>query len=119
MDGFWSDAEKVRPWFARFDVHNVRHYAMTTQEFAGTEAYRALELDFATFDYGYDREGAVVVWEANPYPHIQMSTKNLTYCNHAIHRTLAAVVKLYLTRAQLPVPAKLEAILRYPDTFNT
>ncbi|MCL6417017.1 hypothetical protein MIB92_15255 [Aestuariirhabdus sp. Z084] len=33
-------------------------------------ASRALEFDFAAFDYSYDREGALVIWEANPYPDI-------------------------------------------------
>jgi len=78
-------------------------------------AMRALELDFVAFDYGYDRDGEVVVWEANPYPHIRMSTQNLTYRNLAIHRTLAAIVRLYLVRAGLPVPAKLVAMMSYPD----
>jgi len=35
-------------------------------------AREALELDFVAFDYGYDRDGQVVVWETNPYPTIHL-----------------------------------------------
>ncbi|HUG93332.1 MAG TPA: hypothetical protein VML55_21005 [Planctomycetaceae bacterium] len=31
-------------------------------------ARQALGLDFVAFDYSYDHEGRLVVWEANPFP---------------------------------------------------
>lgn len=76
-------------------------------------ARRALELDFVAFDYGYDRDGNVVVWEANPYPYIHFSGADGRgqYRQAAIHRTLAAMLALYLERAGLPVPPVLETIL--------
>ena len=76
-------------------------------------ARKALGLDFVAFDYGYDQEGRMVAWEANPYPFIQISTDYLSYRNHAIHRTLAAMLRLYLHTGGIPVPEKLEREARY------
>ncbi|MEI6302843.1 MAG: class I SAM-dependent methyltransferase [Betaproteobacteria bacterium] len=66
VDDFWKDADAVKRWFASFGVTNVRHFNMTTQEFALTDAYCSLgnlgmvfvdgyhateqvEFDYATF----------------------------------------------------------------------
>jgi hypothetical protein len=76
-------------------------------------ARRALGLDFVAFDYGYDRDGAVVVWEANPFPLIQFSRDKLKYRNAAIHRTMLAILRMYLQYASLPVPERLEQLLAY------
>jgi hypothetical protein len=62
-----------------------------------------LGLDFLAFDYSYDYSGQMVVWETNPYPYIRFSTKSLTYRNEALHRTVAAMLALYLTSGRLPV----------------
>ncbi|MGF1529112.1 MAG: hypothetical protein ACFCBW_20360 [Candidatus Competibacterales bacterium] len=72
-------------------------------------ARRELALDFVAFDYGYDRDGQMVVWEANPYPHIYFSGKDgkLLYRSAAIHRTFAAMLILYLQLARHPVPEDL------------
>lgn len=77
-------------------------------------AQRLLGLDFVSFDYGYDHAGEVVVWEANPYPYIKFSTSKIVYRNFALHRTVAAMLRLYLTKAELPVPEPIEAGLEYP-----
>ena len=71
-------------------------------------ARRALNLEFAAFDYGYTADGQMVVWEANPYPHFLFSTKRLKYKNPAMHRTLLAVVHLYFSAAGLTAPAEIE-----------
>jgi predicted O-methyltransferase YrrM len=42
VDDFWKDADAVRKHFARHGVKNIRHFLMTTQEFARSDAYRAL-----------------------------------------------------------------------------
>lgn len=42
VDDFWKDAQAVRAHFAGFGVTNVRHFLMTTQEFAASAAYRSL-----------------------------------------------------------------------------
>jgi predicted O-methyltransferase YrrM len=41
-DGHWRDATKVRAWFEARGVSNVRHFLMTTQEFAQSEARRTM-----------------------------------------------------------------------------
>ena len=42
VDDFWTDPARVADHFARHGADNVRHYQMTTQEFADTAAYRNL-----------------------------------------------------------------------------
>ena len=76
-------------------------------------ARRALGLDYIAFDYAYDREGRVVVWEGNPYPWLHFSNKSLVYRNAAMHRTLAGLLKLYLDRAGVPATARLKDMLDY------
>lgn len=70
-------------------------------------ARRALELDFVAFDYSYDTDGRMIVWEANPFPFIHFSKKDLVYRNSAVHRTIAAIVKMYLETGSMPVPEQL------------
>jgi hypothetical protein len=53
----------------------------------------------------------MVVWEVNPYPHFHIPRRKLSYLAPAVHRTLAAVVHLYLEKAGLNVPDRLAAIL--------
>ena len=74
-------------------------------------ARRALGLDLVAFDYGLDRRGKPIVWEANPFPHFHMPQNRLAYLAPAMHRTLAAMVHLYLERAGLPIPAPLHDLL--------
>jgi hypothetical protein len=68
-------------------------------------ARRALGLDLVAFDYGYTPDGRMIVWEANPFPTIVFGTRRLIYRNPAIHRTLLAIVRLYLVAAGVAVPA--------------
>jgi hypothetical protein len=75
-------------------------------------ARRALGLDFVAFDYSYDREGTLVVWEANPYPHIQFGSEHRQYRWPAVARVLAAMANLYLSRAGLSVPSELAELLQ-------
>lgn len=42
VDDFWRDASRVKSWFDRFDIVNIRHYCLTTQEFAQTQDYANL-----------------------------------------------------------------------------
>jgi hypothetical protein len=78
-------------------------------------ARRALGLEFLAFDYGYDYEGRPVVWEVNPYPHFEFSRPGggLFYRQHALHRTVAAMVKMYLEAAGLDVPPDLARRVAY------
>jgi hypothetical protein len=68
----------------------------------------ALGLDLVAFDYGYTPDGKAIVWEANPFPAILFGTRRLIYRNPAIHRTLLAIVRMYLAAAGLPIPALIE-----------
>lgn len=72
---------------------------------------RALELDFVAFDYGYDRAGRMVVWEANPMPLLHFPGGRRLYRTPPVERTLAAMFKLYLERADLPVPASIQDLV--------
>jgi hypothetical protein len=80
-------------------------------------ARRALGLDVVAFDYSYDREGGLIVWEANPYPDLRF-TKNpeLRYTFPFLHRSYAAVLRLHLQRAGLEIPPTLEAMVVDPAT---
>jgi hypothetical protein len=71
-------------------------------------ARRALGLDLVAFDYGYTLDGRMIVWEANPFPTIVFGTRRLVYRNPAIHRTLLAIVRMYLSAARLPIPAAID-----------
>lgn len=68
---------------------------------------KALELDFLGIDYGIDKDGDLVVWEANQYPHLHFSKVDLIYRNFAMERTIAAMVLSYLERAGIEPPSKL------------
>jgi predicted O-methyltransferase YrrM len=52
-DGFWLDPDAVRAHFASFGVTNVRHFRMTTQEFAASEAHASLGEVGIVFVDGY------------------------------------------------------------------
>lgn len=65
VDDFWADAANVARHFARFDVANVHHLRMTTQELVASEAYRALPpLGLVFVDGLHTAEQARVDWEA-------------------------------------------------------
>ena len=79
-------------------------------------ARRALGLDIVAFDYGVTQEGRLIIWEANPFPHIKFSQRGLKYRNAALHRTMLAIFRLYLAEAGLAVPQEVEDGLVYPET---
>jgi hypothetical protein len=82
-------------------------------------AREALGLDFVAFDYSYDPQGRLVVWEANPYPHLHFPRARRIYRLPAIENTLAAMVRLYLDRGGLPTPHEIEQLLASPGVvFN-
>lgn len=72
-------------------------------------ARRALGLDVIGFDYSYDAQGRVVVWEANPYPDLNYPKNPWSrHIHFAVEKTFAAVTCLYLQRAGLAIPGRLE-----------
>ena len=56
VDDFWKDPQSVRAHFAFFDVTNIEHYLMTTQQFTQSEAYRSLDPLGMVFVDGYHSE---------------------------------------------------------------
>jgi predicted O-methyltransferase YrrM len=56
VDDFWKDPQAVREHFCRFDLTNVRHFLMTTQEFVQSHAYRSLDGLGMVFIDGYHSE---------------------------------------------------------------
>jgi hypothetical protein len=74
-------------------------------------ARTSLGLDFVAFDYGFDRRGELIIWDANPYPHFHIPKRRLSYLKPAMHRTLAAVVHLYVERAGMAIPHLLQDVL--------
>jgi predicted O-methyltransferase YrrM len=42
VDDFWKEPKQVQDHFASFDINNIHHYRMTTQQFVQTEDYRSL-----------------------------------------------------------------------------
>jgi len=76
-------------------------------------ALGALGLDFVAFDYGLTPQGEMVVWEANPYPYLHFGrpTGRGAHRFPATERALACLLRLYLVRAGLAVPAELEALV--------
>lgn len=82
---------------------------------------RALDFDFAAFDYAYDPSGNLVVWEANPYPAIVFGRESGAhrYRSVAVHRCFAIMAVLYLSRAGLDVPAELAALVDDPGGAAT
>ncbi len=69
------------------------------------EAREFLGLDLVAFDYSYDREGNIVVWEANPYPFVALSPlKNRVHAPWLTARTFAVMLSCYLQKAGLTLP---------------
>lgn len=93
-------------YIAAPDPHHARFQA----------ARAALKLDMVAFDYGYDRAGDVVVWEANPFPRLDFDQPGTRYRNLALHRTVAAMLKLYLDAAGLGVPELIARLTAYDGT---
>jgi hypothetical protein len=81
-------------------------------------ARQILGFDVVAFDYGFDQRGRPVVWEANPYPHFHVAKGRLAYLAPAMDRTLAAVVHLYLERAGVEIPRRLQDILFASDAVT-
>jgi hypothetical protein len=77
-----------------------------------------LGLELVAFDYGVTAAGELIIWEANPFPHIKFSSNKLAYRNAALHRTMHAILHLYLTTAGLTVPSQIEDALIYTSAFR-
>ena len=78
-------------------------------------ARAAMQLDFVAFDYAYDRDGRLTVWEANGYPSLFFSPPEpgLKFRDAPMHRIFAAMLGLYLDRAGLKVPEPVDLLRQY------
>jgi len=56
VDNFWKDPQAVQRHFSEFGVKNIRHFLMTTQQFATSESYRLLGEVGLVFIDGYHSE---------------------------------------------------------------
>jgi hypothetical protein len=72
------------------------------------QARRSLELDYVAFDYGYDRHGRVIVWEANPFPYLHLpQSAHRAARRSAYVRVFQALIRYYLRCAKLEVPSSI------------
>lgn len=107
-------------WVTRGEFRNIEEWSRNEElafieaepECADTfrQASRELGLEYLAFDFGRLENGEMVVWEANPFPFVWFSHPNggTLYRSHAIHRTFAATLALFLQSAGLKLPARIE-----------
>ncbi len=62
-------------------------------------AAKALQFDVAAFDYSYDADGALVIWEANPYPDISLPEAAHPSRSIFVERSWALYCDYYAERA--------------------
>lgn len=75
-------------------------------------ARRALGLDVVGFDYSYDRQGRIVVWEANPFLNLNYPAQaKASHINLSVRRSFAVVAWLYCVRAGISVPDGIASML--------
>ena len=75
-------------------------------------AGKALGLEFLAFDYSYDQDGNLVVWEVNVTPGMKAPPDSeARYRFLARDRAVGAMIKLYLDRAGIEVPRKIHDML--------
>ncbi len=70
------------------------------------EARKALGFDFMAFDYSYDQEGQLIVWEPNPFPVVWGSHDaelEKKYALPSIDRIYVALLKYYLQLANISI----------------
>ncbi len=76
-------------------------------------ARRALGLDMVAIDYGLLPDGQPVLWEANPFPVVAFLHRVPEYRNLAMHRMVAAILRMYLQAVGLAVPPEIEDFVQY------
>jgi predicted O-methyltransferase YrrM len=65
VDAHWADPRRVREHFARYDVANIDHHRVTTQQFVESEEYRELgEVGIVFIDGYHTAEQARFDYEA-------------------------------------------------------
>jgi len=70
-------------------------------------ARRRLGFDIVAFDYGLDRDGALVVWEANPVPHLPYSENSrFPYKRPMADRVFRTLLVFHFERAGISFPER-------------
>ena len=73
---------------------------------------RQLGLDAVAFDYSYTPTGELVVWEINVLPGLGLEDRpGREYLNYGLRRAMAALVELYLLKAEIEVPEAVYEII--------
>jgi hypothetical protein len=63
-------------------------------------ARRALQFEIAAFDYSYDADGRLVVWEVNPFPDLSPPPGEVgEYLTPTVQRSFAMLADFYAARA--------------------
>jgi len=76
-------------------------------------AAKTLGLDLAGIDYSFTPDGELVLWEANPVPDLNMPPRERAgHLIPAVHRSFAAIAKLYLDRLGIETPEAIENSLQ-------
>ncbi len=76
------------------------------------KARKALGFDYMAFDYSYDSEGKLIVWEPNPFAVIWGSTDNdpsKEYQLSSMDRIFTGLLNLYLQRANISIKKQVIA----------
>jgi hypothetical protein len=73
---------------------------------------QSLRLDLVAFDYSYDAQGQLVIWEANPYPGLgYASGPDVEYTRAYVERSFAAVTAMHLDAGGIELPSRIEQVL--------
>ncbi len=73
---------------------------------------KSLHLDLIAFDYSYDGQGRLVIWEANPYPGLHYASgPDVEYTRPFVERSFAAVTAMHLAAARMEIPARIGQML--------
>lgn len=100
-----ADARRLDPPFIEEEIAYTR--AKDSNHTALVAAARALDLDVVAFDYSYDRQHNLVLWEPNPFP-LWWADLNrqsrLDYQNDSIDILYGTLLTYYLERAALANP---------------
>lgn len=99
VDDFWKKPASVQEHFAKHGVTNIVHFLMTTQEFAKSEAYRALPpigllfidghhseeqatFDYMTFEHLLEPQGVALFHDTRQYRFSKMHGPERAYVHH-------------------------------------
>ena len=73
---------------------------------------QSLHLDLVAFDYSYDPQGQLVIWEANPYPGLHYASgPDVEYTRPFVERSFAAVTAMHLAAGRLEIPTRIARML--------